>query len=42
VALLVTLIITAIEGAAVLGCYLLFGRFLGIRNGSGSAHRDAA
>ena len=36
VAVLVVLVIAAIEGAAVLGCYVLFGRFLGIRSpGSG-------
>jgi hypothetical protein len=32
VAFLAALLIASIEGAAVFGCYLLFGRFLGIRN----------
>jgi hypothetical protein len=32
-ALLVLLLIAAIEGAAILACYALFGRFLGIRAG---------
>ncbi|MEY2442251.1 MAG: hypothetical protein QOJ46_1677 [bacterium] len=37
VAGLVTLVITAIEAAAVFGCYVVFGRFLGIRI-RGSSH----
>ena len=36
VAFLVALIITAIEGAVVFGCYVVFGRFLAIRNGGRS------
>jgi hypothetical protein len=42
VALLVVLIITAIEGAAVLACYALLGRFLGIRDHGRSRRRELA